>query len=809
MTRHSLRRALATRAGGSERGAILLLALGFIVAASLIVLALASWATNDLNNTKTFVTVSQTQQDARSTANVAIGSIRYHPLLGTGQTLNQFSYCWGTSGPSTQSFNFTTEGVGANSVSHATITMVAYCSTAFTPQSAVSRTVTVDVCPYTSATTMSACTTNPYLQAIVQFDDYPNNSTTAVITGVCSTWCGQGQTITSWIWGSSGTSQPTQPTVISVTSTPPNPAYVQGSAYVPVASASGGTPVVISSTTPSVCAVSSGYVEFLAAGNCTLTFDDSGGASYLPAPEVTQSFTVSLNNPVRLTLSPSTPVSYSPGVGYQTTLSTSGGSGSGAVSYSVLSSSTASGCSVSGSTLSAASAGTCDVLATKASDGVYAATSVTGSIAFIEAAQSTLVISSPTTVSNDGTTIATALATSGGSGTGAVTYQVTNGSATGCTVTSGNVLNASSEGTCVVTATKASDGNYLAVSSAATVVTFQQGVAIALQFTSPYTPSTTPDHLVTTVTGFGSNGAPAGSVTVYSNSTSLCTTSTRSTSGLASTFSCDLPSSFYTSGTLTNVYALYTPSNGSPYAQATSASSSLTISRSGTVVTLTPMMVHGTFNQPLVGLLYGYEQDAAFNVSVTSIGGTPATAGDTVTVTVSQKNSATCKAILNAQGQGSCSIGATSVQANSNGASMSISAAFGGDASLVAANSSTITLPLYTTNPDSLGGPSFAVTSRPRRTDDAIGTLSGATSSNSLDNGQIVSVNYVLCYQGQCDYNNNYGFNGSAIATDNHGAWSISQVYLYYYYLQSVTYIAQATEPDYYGPTLSSPTNNL
>ena len=60
------------------------------------------------------------------------------------------------------------------------------------------------------------------------------------------------------------------------------------------------------------------------------------------------------------------------------------------------------------------------------------------------------------------------LVTSGGSGTGGLTFSVVNGSAKGCSV-SGNSLSAQSAGTCLVTATKASDGTYLAISSTAPI----------------------------------------------------------------------------------------------------------------------------------------------------------------------------------------------------------------------------------------------------------------------------------------------------------------------------------------------------
>ena len=62
------------------------------------------------------------------------------------------------------------------------------------------------------------------------------------------------------------------------------------------------------------------------------------------------------------------------------------------------------------------------------------------------------------------------LRTSGGSGTGAVTFAVVKGTANGCKV-SGSTLSYASTGTCIVTATKASDVTYASASSPATTVT--------------------------------------------------------------------------------------------------------------------------------------------------------------------------------------------------------------------------------------------------------------------------------------------------------------------------------------------------
>ena len=75
-----------------------------------------------------------------------------------------------------------------------------------------------------------------------------------------------------------------------------------------------------------------------------------------------------------------------------------------------------------------------------------------------------------TTTATYGTDLA--LAVSGGSGNGAVTYTVTDG--TGKATVSGSTLHPVQAGTVTVVATKASDGNYHSVSSAATPITIGQ-----------------------------------------------------------------------------------------------------------------------------------------------------------------------------------------------------------------------------------------------------------------------------------------------------------------------------------------------
>jgi peptide/nickel transport system substrate-binding protein len=89
-------------------------------------------------------------------------------------------------------------------------------------------------------------------------------------------------------------------------------------------------------------------------------------------------------------------------------------------------------------------------------------------------AHSSLVAQLPLTVTSLAGHVGTSLtlSTSGGSGSGQVTYVVSNGTAATCVVAQG-VLTVSRAGTCIVTATKSSDATYLADSSAPTTVSFK------------------------------------------------------------------------------------------------------------------------------------------------------------------------------------------------------------------------------------------------------------------------------------------------------------------------------------------------
>ncbi len=66
-----------------ESGAVLVLALVFLVVVSVIVGALTTWTTNDLANSHNFATTQTRQLSATNAVNLAVQSIRYNPLLYT------------------------------------------------------------------------------------------------------------------------------------------------------------------------------------------------------------------------------------------------------------------------------------------------------------------------------------------------------------------------------------------------------------------------------------------------------------------------------------------------------------------------------------------------------------------------------------------------------------------------------------------------------------------------------------------------------------------------------------------------------
>ncbi len=199
------------------------------------------------------------------------------------------------------------------------------------------------------------------------------------------------------------------------------------------------------------------------------------------------------------------------------TPTTSGGSGTGAVTFT---SSTPAVCTASGSaTVTIVGAGTCSVTATKAADANYnARTSASYDITVNKANQAPLVVTGTSSPAGYGST--QTLGTTGGSGTGAVTYST--GASTACSVV-GNVLTiTASTGTCSVTATKATDANYNARTSAAVSVTVAKGVLVVTPDAQSRTFGQAVPVYTFNVTGFAA-GENAGNAAGYAAPTCTST----------------------------------------------------------------------------------------------------------------------------------------------------------------------------------------------------------------------------------------------------------------------------------------------
>ncbi len=225
--------------------------------------------------------------------------------------------------------------------------------------------------------------------------------------------------------------------------------------------------VTFSAGTSTGCVMSGGTLSDMttvsvnnASGTCILTATKAASKYYSAATSV--AYTVSLvkatQNALTVTGMPTMAQVY----GATFTVGSSGGTGTGAVTFSG-----SNACSATGTTVTMTSGtGTCSVMATKATDNNYAgATSVAATVGAKLGTQATLTVTGmPTTAQAYGATFT--VGSTGGSGTGVVTFTGSGAcSATGTTVTM-----TSGTGTCSVTATKATDNNYAGATSVAATV---------------------------------------------------------------------------------------------------------------------------------------------------------------------------------------------------------------------------------------------------------------------------------------------------------------------------------------------------
>jgi hypothetical protein len=187
-----------------DSGAVLILALIFLIVVGGVVGSLSTWAMNDLNNTSQFTSARTTQYAVSSATQTAIANIRYTPLLSTTYNASLQAPasppapCWGSG---------TTSGLTGVDGYNVDV----WCSTAWNASSVNTRVVTFYACTVTAAQASqslpaaaasalaSSCAANPYLQAVVTFGDYPSG-VSRPNPAECQVYCGQSMTVNSWVW---------------------------------------------------------------------------------------------------------------------------------------------------------------------------------------------------------------------------------------------------------------------------------------------------------------------------------------------------------------------------------------------------------------------------------------------------------------------------------------------------------------------------------------------------------------------------------------------------------------------------------
>jgi sugar lactone lactonase YvrE len=239
---------------------------------------------------------------------------------------------------------------------------------------------------------------------------------------------------------------------IGVNNIPSSPVY--NGSFTPAYTYSGnGSPTEsVSSTTPGVCTVSSGVVNFGGVGTCTLTAAATATTDYAAATGTPQSFTVGqATATIGVNNIPSSPVyngSFTPAYTY---------SGNGSPTESV-SSTTLSVCTVTGGTVNFVGVGTCTLTAAATATTDYAAATGTPQSFTVGQATATIGVSNipASPVYNGSFTPAYAY-----SGNGSPTESVSSTTPGVCTVSSG-VVNFGGVGTCTLTAAATATTDYAA-----------------------------------------------------------------------------------------------------------------------------------------------------------------------------------------------------------------------------------------------------------------------------------------------------------------------------------------------------------
>jgi hypothetical protein len=267
--------------------------------------------------------------------------------------------------------------------------------------------------------------------------------------------------------------------------------------YAPGATATSGDNVVMTlGKDSSGCTLNSGWIDFKSAGTCIVNFNDPGNGAFAAASQVQHSVKVHSSN----TISASTP----PGAGaIHQTYSPSASATSGD-KVEIFLNSQSTGCTLSNGKVTFSDNGVCVIDFSDPGNGAFAAApEIQQSITIGTGnpkAQGSVVI----TTTSTGYGHPLVLTSAGGSGSGSVSFAVTSAGTANCSIT-GVTLTSSRAGTCVVVATKAADGTYVAATSLATTVTITPRAPKALRISTALWSGRT---MSTKIIGSGFYGRP-------------------------------------------------------------------------------------------------------------------------------------------------------------------------------------------------------------------------------------------------------------------------------------------------------------
>jgi hypothetical protein len=160
-------------------------------------------------------------------------------------------------------------------------------------------------------------------------------------------------------------SQTTQ--TISFTSTPPSYGDIGGTFAVTATGGGSGNPVTFTSASPSICTVTGATVKLVGSGQCVIRANQAGNASYLAAPQITQTIKVRKAQEVRITSKPT--LMSTLGGKYQVVANATSGL---TVTLAIGPATTNGACTITGTSVTLVRAGTCSITATQAGNNDWA-----------------------------------------------------------------------------------------------------------------------------------------------------------------------------------------------------------------------------------------------------------------------------------------------------------------------------------------------------------------------------------------------------------------------------------------------------